>query len=97
MKNPSLNVLPLHGQQAPYSVDSCPGDGTDQDNPCLRNTAPGAPYLYGMRPVPNTAPEILRYLFWMWLPHWAFALMALALVLLTRSTTLGGAGRSRCF
>ena len=48
-----------------------------------------APYLYGMRPVPNTAPEILRYLFWMWLPHWAFALMALALVLLTRSTTLG--------
>ena len=48
-----------------------------------------APYLYGMRPVPNTALEILRYLFWMWLPHWAFALMALALVLLTRSTTLG--------
>ena len=38
-----------------------------------------APYLYGMRPVPNTAPEILQYLFWMWLPHWAFALMALAL------------------
>ena len=25
----------------------------------------------------------------LWLPHWAFALMALALVLLTRSTTLG--------
>jgi len=25
----------------------------------------------------------------MWLPHWAFALMALALVLLTRSSTLG--------
>lgn len=48
-----------------------------------------APYLHGMRPVPNTAPEILRYLFWMWLPHWSFGLMALALVLLTRSTTLG--------
>ncbi len=48
-----------------------------------------APYLYGMRPVPNTIPDILRYTFWMWLPHWAFALMALALVLLTRSTTLG--------
>ncbi|MCI8539229.1 MAG: hypothetical protein HFF18_11320 [Oscillospiraceae bacterium] len=48
-----------------------------------------APYLYGMRPVPNTVLEILQYLFWMWLPHWAFSLMALALVLLARSTTLG--------
>ena len=48
-----------------------------------------APYLYGMRPAPNTLLEILQYLFWMWLPHWAFGLMALALVLLTRSTTWG--------
>lgn len=48
-----------------------------------------APYLYGMRPAPSPIPDILRYLFWMWLPHWAFALMAMALVLLTRSTTLG--------
>ena len=48
-----------------------------------------APYLYGMRPVPSPIPDILQYLFWMWLPHWAFALMALALVLLTRNTTLG--------
>ena len=48
-----------------------------------------APYLYGMRPVPNAISDILRYLFWMWLPHWAFAMMALALVLLTRSATLG--------
>ena len=48
-----------------------------------------APYLYGMRPVPSAIPDILQYLFWMWLPHWAFALMALALVLLTRNTTLG--------
>ncbi len=47
------------------------------------------PYLCGMRPVPSAMPDILQYLFWMWLPHWAFALMALALVLLTRSTTLG--------
>ena len=48
-----------------------------------------APYLYGMRPAPNAISDILRYLFWMWLPHWAFAMMALALVLLTRSATLG--------
>ena len=48
-----------------------------------------APYLYGMRPIPSAIPDILQYLFWMWLPHWAFALMALALVLLTRNTTLG--------
>ncbi len=48
-----------------------------------------APYLFGMHPLPNSIPDILQYLFWMWLPHWAFALMALALVLLTRSSTLG--------
>ena len=43
-----------------------------------------SPYLCGMHPVPAPVPEILRYVFWLWLPHWAFAL-----VLLTRSTTLG--------
>ena len=48
-----------------------------------------SPYLYGMCPVPSAIPDILQYLFWMWLPHWSFGLMALALVLLTRSTTLG--------
>ena len=48
-----------------------------------------SPYLYGMYPEPCAVADILRYLFWLWLPHWAFALMALALVLLTRSTTLG--------
>lgn len=47
------------------------------------------PYLFGMRPVPSPIPDILQYLFWMWLPHWAFGLMALSLVLLTRSTTGG--------
>ncbi|MCI9331337.1 MAG: hypothetical protein HFG05_04085 [Oscillibacter sp.] len=47
------------------------------------------PYLYGMRPVSSPIAGILQYLFWMWLPHWAFALMALALVLLTRNSTLG--------
>ena len=48
-----------------------------------------APYLFSMHPVPSPIPDILWYLFWMWLPHWGFGLMALALVLLTRSTTLG--------
>lgn len=48
-----------------------------------------APYLYGMHPLSNAIPNILQYIFWMWLPHWAFALMTLALVLLTRNTTLG--------
>lgn len=47
------------------------------------------PYLWGMRPVSSTIPVILQYLFWLWLPHWAFALMAMALALLTRSNTLG--------
>ena len=27
-------------------------------------------------------------MFWMWLPHWAFAMMALALVLLVRNATV---------
>lgn len=48
-----------------------------------------APMLIHMYPVPDSVSQILRYVLWMWLPHWAFALMALALVLLTRSTTLG--------
>ena len=48
-----------------------------------------APHLFGMHPVPSAIPDILQYMLWMWLTHWAFALMALALVLLTRSTTLG--------
>ena len=48
-----------------------------------------APYLFGMRPAPSSVSDILQYLFWMWLLHWAFAMMALALVLLTRSATLG--------
>ena len=47
------------------------------------------PVLIRMYPAPDSFSQILRYVLWMWLPHWAFALMALALVLLTRSTTLG--------
>ena len=48
-----------------------------------------SPVLIHMYPVPDSISQILRYVLWMWLPHWAFALMAVALVLLTRSTTLG--------
>ena len=48
-----------------------------------------SPVLIHMYPAPDSITQILRYVLWMWLPHWAFALMALALVLLTRSTTLG--------
>ena len=47
------------------------------------------PLLIHMYPAPEPVSRILRYALWMWIPHWAFALMALALVLLTRSTTLG--------
>lgn len=46
-----------------------------------------APYLYGMHPAPSPISGILQYLFWMWLPHWTFALMTISLVLLTRSAT----------
>jgi len=48
-----------------------------------------SPVLIHMYPVPDSSSQILRYVLWMWLPHWAFALMALALVLLARNTTLG--------
>ena len=47
------------------------------------------PVLIRMYPAPGSPLEVLRYALRMWPPHWAFALMALALVLLTRSTTLG--------
>ena len=47
-----------------------------------------SPYLYGMHPLPTPVPDILQYMFWMWLPHWAFAMMALALVLLVRNATV---------
>ena len=47
------------------------------------------PLLIHMYPAPDAPREILRYALWMWPPHWTFALMALALVLLTRSSTLG--------
>ena len=48
-----------------------------------------SPVLIHMYPASDSISRIPRYVLWMWLPHWAFGLMALALVLLTRSTTLG--------
>ena len=48
-----------------------------------------APVLVHWQPVPAPVWSIVQYTFWLWLPHWAFSLMALALVLLTRSSTLG--------
>jgi len=47
------------------------------------------PILFRMYPVGNSLLAIFQYAFWLWLPHWAFSLMALVLVLLTRSSTLG--------
>ncbi len=48
-----------------------------------------SPVLIHMYPAPDSISHVLRYVLWMWLPHWAFGLMALALVLLSRSTTPG--------
>lgn len=45
-------------------------------------------YVFGMRPAASSPVEILKYAFWLWLPYWAFGLMPLTLVLLTRSSTL---------
>ncbi len=48
-----------------------------------------APVLFGLHLAANSPVDIFLYAFWLWLPHWAFALMGLGLVLLTRSSTLG--------
>lgn len=48
-----------------------------------------SPFLLGLRLKPDSFLHIAQYMFWMWLPHWAFGLLALALVVLTGSTTMG--------
>lgn len=48
-----------------------------------------SPILIHMYPAPDSVSQILRYVLWMWLPHWAFGVMALFMVLLTRNSTLG--------
>lgn len=52
-------------------------------------TALGSPFLLGLHLKADSLLHIAQYMFWMWLPHWAFALMALALVVLTGNTTMG--------
>ena len=47
------------------------------------------PVLFGLRLGSSPIARILQYAFWLWLPHWAFGLMGLGLVLLTRGSTLG--------
>lgn len=47
------------------------------------------PFLAGLRLTASPLPQMLRYAALLWLPCWAFSLMALALVLLTQNTTLG--------
>ncbi len=47
------------------------------------------PYPFGLRPAADPPLDIALYAFWVFLPHWAFALMALAFVLLTRGSTAG--------
>lgn len=47
------------------------------------------PVLFGLRLAGSPAADILLYAFWLWLPHWAFGLLGLGLVVLTRGSTLG--------
>ena len=47
------------------------------------------PVFLGIRLETSPIGGILQYTFWMWLPNWAFGLLGLALVTLTRSSTLG--------
>lgn len=47
------------------------------------------PLLFGLRPAASPILCILEYAFWNWLPCWAFSLMGLSLVTLTRSSVLG--------
>lgn len=46
-------------------------------------------FLFGIRPEASPVGSILQFTFWLWLPHWAFALMGLGWVLLTRGSTMG--------
>lgn len=48
-----------------------------------------SPVFLAMRLASSPVWDIPQYTFWMWLPSWAFSLLGLALVTLTRSSTLG--------
>lgn len=45
--------------------------------------------LFGIRLAASPVLAVLQYAFWLWLPSWAFGLMGLLLVALTRSAVLG--------
>lgn len=47
------------------------------------------PLLFGLRPAASPILRIFEYAFWTWLPCWAFSLMGLSLVTMTRSSMLG--------
>lgn len=47
------------------------------------------PPLFGLRPTASGIGDIVSYTFWIWLPIWVFSLMALTMVLITRSVSLG--------
>lgn len=47
------------------------------------------PLLFGLHPAASPLLRILEYAFWNWLPCWAFSLMGLSLVALTRNSVLG--------
>lgn len=47
------------------------------------------PLLFGLHPAGSPPSHILGYTFWNWIVCWSFSLMGLALVTLTRSSTLG--------
>ena len=46
-------------------------------------------FFFRISPEASHVGDILQYTFWLWLLHWAFALMGLGLVLLTRGSTIG--------
>ena len=47
------------------------------------------PLLFGLHPLASPVVRILEYAFWNWLCYWAFGLLGLALVTLTRNSVLG--------
>lgn len=47
------------------------------------------PPVFGLHPAASAIGDVLSYTFWIWLPTWAFSLMALTMVLITRSVALG--------
>ncbi len=47
------------------------------------------PPLFGLHPAACGMGDVASYVFWLWLPTWAFSLMAFTMVTVTRSASLG--------